>query len=77
VEFKYLELNVTEYLARRIFENDYSYMTLSKGYSRNNVYDTCRNLIGNSKLTSVWTNCEESLLNPQPLIRMSLKSFGM
>jgi len=61
VEIKYVALNVTEDLAVRKCENGYSFMTLSKGYSRNNVYDTCRNLIGNSKLTSVWTNCEESL----------------
>jgi len=72
-----VELNVTEYLALSIFENGYSYMTLRKGYSRNNVYHKCRNFIENSKLTSVWTNSEESLLNPQPLITMFLERFGM
>jgi len=45
-------------------------MNLVRGYSRNNVYDTRRDLIGNSKLSSVWTNCEENQLKAQTLVRM-------
>ena len=34
-----------------------------------------RYLIRDSKLASVWTNCEESELNPPPLVRMNLTRF--
>jgi len=75
VEIKYGALNVTEYLAVRKWENGYNYRTLSKGYSRNNVNVPCRVLIRDTMLASVWTNCEESQINPLPLVRMSLTRF--
>jgi len=40
-------------------------MSLGKGYSRNNVYDTRHEIIEDSKLASVWTFCEESQLDTQ------------
>jgi len=72
-----MALNDTEYLAVRICENSYSYMTLIKGYSRNNVYYTRRDLIGNSNLKSVWKNCGVSKLNPQQLVGIFPTRFGM
>jgi len=75
VQIKYGALNVTEYLAVRKCENGHNYCTLIKGYSLNNVYETRSDLIRDSRLESVWTNCEECRLNPYPLIRMCHMRF--
>jgi len=59
VQIKYGALNGAEYLAVSTCANNYIYTTLNKGFSLNNVYETCRDLIINTMLGSILINYEE------------------